>query len=162
MRYCITENGETALHVAASAKGPKHVDEFVKSLVGMMSKEDLALENENYNTALYLAGAAGNVKAVKIMLKKNRALLIIPGAGGSMMPLYAAALFGHYEVVKYMYENSKDLADDGWTHENRGWLLLKCAENDMFGKLCPLFTVERSICFFTFIVDFVVTFSLTK
>ncbi|XP_071735326.1 uncharacterized protein [Rutidosis leptorrhynchoides] len=132
VRYCITENGETALHVAASAKGPKHVDEFVKSLLDMMTKDDLALENENYNTAFYLAGVAGNINAVKMMLEKNRALLIIPGSNKSMMPLYAAALFGHHEVVKYMYENSKELMDDGWTFLNRGWLLEKCVENDMF------------------------------
>ncbi|KAK9062073.1 hypothetical protein SSX86_019258 [Deinandra increscens subsp. villosa] len=132
VRYSITENGETALHVAASAKGPKHVEEFVKNLVGLMKKEHLALENENFNTALYLAAVAGNVETVKIMVKENRTLLVIPGAGGQMMPLYAAALFGNYDVVKYLYENSQELRDDGWTDQNRGWLLEKCVDNDMF------------------------------
>ncbi|PWA47377.1 ankyrin repeat-containing domain, PGG domain protein [Artemisia annua] len=137
LRYSITENAETALHVAASAKGPKHVEDFVKNLVELMEKEDLALENKNCNTALYLAAAAGNIKTVKIMMEKNRTLLAIPG-GGSMdkkrqlMPLYTAALFGNHEVVKYMYEESKDLIDDGWTDANRSWLLEKCVENDMF------------------------------
>ncbi|PWA47378.1 ankyrin repeat-containing domain, PGG domain protein [Artemisia annua] len=132
VRYSITENGETALHVAASAKVPKKVEGFVENLVKLMTKEDLALENENYNTALYLAATAGNVKAVKIMVEKNRALLTIPGAGGTMMPLYVAVLFGHYEVAKYLFDNSNGLRDDGWTDTNRGWLLEKCVENDMF------------------------------
>ncbi|GJV21587.1 ankyrin repeat-containing domain, PGG domain protein [Tanacetum coccineum] len=88
VRYSITENAETALHVAASAKGPKHVEEFVENLVKLMEKEDLALENKNCNTALYLAAAAGNIKT--------------------------------------------DLIDDGWTDVNRGWLLEKSVENDMF------------------------------
>nr|GEX77542.1 ankyrin repeat-containing domain, PGG domain protein [Tanacetum cinerariifolium] len=139
LRYSITENAETALHVAASAKGPKHVEEFVENLVKLMEKEDLALENKNFNTALYLAAAAGNIKTVKIMMEKNGTLLAIPGGGSmdnkpQMMPLYTAALFGNHEVVKYMYEKSKDLIDDGWTDVNRGWLLEKCVENDMFGK----------------------------
>ncbi|KAI3794312.1 hypothetical protein L1987_36941 [Smallanthus sonchifolius] len=132
VRYSITENGETALHVAASAKSSKHAEEFVKNLVGLMKKEDLALENENCNTALYLAAVAGNIETIKIMVKENRTLLTVPGAGGKMMPLYAAALFGCYDVVKYLYENSNELCDVGWTDQNRGWLLEKCVENDMF------------------------------
>ncbi|MFS8010283.1 putative ankyrin repeat-containing domain-containing protein [Helianthus anomalus] len=133
VRYSITENGETALHVAASAKGdPKDVEEFVKNLVRKMKEEDLALENENFNTALYLAAAAGNVKAVKIMVEKNSILPTIPGGQGKMLPLYAAALFGNYDVVKYLYEESKELSDDCWNPQNRGWLLEKCVENDMF------------------------------
>ena len=100
-----------------------------------MEKKDLELVNKNHNTALYLAAAAGNIETVKIMVEKNPALLTIPGgAGGKMMPLYAAALFGHYEVVKYLYDKSDGLGASGWTEENRGWLLEKCVESDMFGK----------------------------
>nr|XP_043632769.1 uncharacterized protein LOC122603964 isoform X2 [Erigeron canadensis] len=134
VRYSITENGETALHVAASAKVPQKKGEvFVKNLVGMMKKEDLALENESFNTALYLAAAAGNLETVKIMVEKNRDLVKIPGAGRQMLPLYAAALFGYYKVVEYLYGKSSDLCDaDGWNDTNRGWLLEKCVENDMF------------------------------
>ncbi|GKD52465.1 ankyrin repeat-containing domain, PGG domain protein [Tanacetum coccineum] len=99
VRYSITANGETALHVAASSKA-----------------------------------AAGNTRVVKIMVERNSCLHTIPGSGGTMMPVYVAALFGHYEVVKYLCDNSKGLSDDGWTTTNRGWLLEKCAENDMWGK----------------------------
>ncbi|GJZ20241.1 ankyrin repeat-containing domain, PGG domain protein [Tanacetum coccineum] len=96
VRYSITANGETALHVAASSKA-----------------------------------AAGNTRVVKIMVERNSCLHTIPGSGGTMMPVYATALFGHYEVVKYLCDNSKGLSDDGWTTTNRGWLFKKCAENDM-------------------------------
>ncbi|KAD7479089.1 hypothetical protein E3N88_02225 [Mikania micrantha] len=133
VRCSITENGETALHVAASAKGHKHVEVFVKNLVDKMEKGDLELQNNNHNTALYLAAAAGNIKAVKIMVEENGDLLTIAGSNGKMMPLYTAALFGNEEVVKYLYNKSRNLHDnDGWTEQNRGWLLLKCVENDMF------------------------------
>ncbi|PWA49842.1 ankyrin repeat-containing domain, PGG domain protein [Artemisia annua] len=132
LRYRITENGETALHIAASAKGPKKVDEFVKNLLENMEPEDLALTNKNRNTALYLAAAAGNIKTVKIMLAKNETLHTIPGAGGTMMPLYAAALFGHKDVVKFLYGLSKDLSHDCWHSMDRKSLLEKCVETDMF------------------------------
>ncbi|KAI3742584.1 hypothetical protein L1987_60271 [Smallanthus sonchifolius] len=82
-RCSITENGETALHVSASTKGHQHVEEFVKNLVDMMDKADLEMQNNNQNTALYLAAAAGNIKVVKIMVEKNRPLLTIAGGNGN-------------------------------------------------------------------------------
>ncbi|KAJ9553234.1 hypothetical protein OSB04_017279 [Centaurea solstitialis] len=130
VRFSITENHETPLHVAASARRTKRVEEFVENLVAMMTKEDLELQNKSYNTALCLAAAAGNVKMVKIMVNKNPTLLTIPGSE-QMMPLYMAALFGDHDMVKYLYDNS-NLDDDGWTDKNRRWLLLKCVESDLF------------------------------
>ncbi|GJR44350.1 ankyrin repeat-containing domain, PGG domain protein [Tanacetum coccineum] len=93
------------------------VENFVKNLVSLMERDDLALENKNYNTALYLAAAGGNIKSVKTMMEKNENLHIIPGGGSpnqppTLMPLYTAVLFGNYEVVKYLYEQSNDLRDD--------------------------------------------------
>lgn len=159
VRCSITENGETALHVAASAKVPRKVEEFVKNLVKLMKKEDLELENENYNTALYLAAAAGNIETVKIMMEVNEKLLSIPGGGSQhskpqMMPMYTAALFGNHEVVKYMYEKSNDLIEGGWTPATRAWLLEKCVENNMFGKPSSSYTFftfcSLSQCFFNY------------
>ncbi|PWA53656.1 Ankyrin repeat-containing protein [Artemisia annua] len=138
VRYSITENGETPLHVAASTKSSKKVEKFVENLVKLMTKEDLALENTNYNTALYLAATRGNIKTVKTMMEKNESLRAIPGGGSeqklpTLMPLYPAALFGNYEVVKYLYEKSNDLCDDdGWKPVTRSWFLEKCVEGDMF------------------------------
>ncbi|PWA90120.1 ankyrin repeat-containing domain, PGG domain protein [Artemisia annua] len=131
IRSSITENGETALHVAASAKRTKRVAEFVQNLVNMMEMADLELQNKSYNTALCLAAAAGNLEMVDIMVKKNMALLTIPGSN-EMMPLYMASLFGEHDVVKYLFKKSKGLRDDGWNAKNRAWLLQKCVEGDMF------------------------------
>ena len=146
--YSITKNGETALHIAASAKVPGKVNDFVKNLVSLMEKEDLALENANYNTALYSAAAAGNINTVEIMLDKNPKLLEILGGGNTgpspkpptMMPIYVAALFGNHNVVKYMYEKSNDLNDEHWTPQTRCWLLQKCVENNMFGMHFSTYT----------------------
>lgn len=131
VRCSITENNETALHVAASANRTKRMQEFVENLVKLMDKKDLELQNNSSNTALCLAAAAGNVEMVEIMVKKNPALLIIPGSQ-QMMPLYMAALFGERKVVQFLYDRSQMLRDDGWTSQNRGWLLLKCVEADLF------------------------------
>ncbi|CAH1433446.1 unnamed protein product [Lactuca virosa] len=127
IRSSITENYETALHIASSAKNTH----FVENLVKMMTKEDLELQNKNLNTALSLAAAAGTVDIAKLMVEKNKGLLTIPGSQG-MMPLYMAALFGNSEMVKYLYSKSQKLHDDGWTQQNRGWLLVKCVESDLF------------------------------
>ncbi|KAK1432570.1 hypothetical protein QVD17_09467 [Tagetes erecta] len=131
VRCSITENGETALHIAASAKKSKRMQDFVKNLVGKMEKPDLELQNKSFNTALCLAAAAGNVEMVDILLTKNPALLIIRGSQ-DMMPLYMAALFGDHATVKYMYGKSKGLRDDGWDDQKRDWLLLKCVESNLF------------------------------
>ncbi|KAI3519125.1 hypothetical protein L1887_08151 [Cichorium endivia] len=68
-----------------------------------MKKEDLELQNYGSNTALWIVAASGNLKMVKLMVERNRALVIIPGRD-DVMPLLAAALFGNYDVVKYLYE----------------------------------------------------------
>nr|GEV12847.1 ankyrin repeat-containing domain, PGG domain protein [Tanacetum cinerariifolium] len=131
IRSSITENGETALHVAASAKRTKRVEEFVQNLVNMMEMADLELQNKSYNTALCLAAAAGNLEMVDIMVEKNKALLSIRGSQ-EMMPLYMASLFGEHDVVKYLFDKSNGLRDHGWDAKNRPWLLQKCVEGDMF------------------------------
>nr|GEW41396.1 ankyrin repeat-containing domain, PGG domain protein [Tanacetum cinerariifolium] len=135
VRFNITKRCETALHIAASAKGTKKVAEFVRNLVEKMTNEDLELVNYNNSTALYLAAVAGNIESVKIMMERNPTLDTIPGGGihTLKMPLYAAALFGNKDVASYLYESSKDLADDrGWNEKNRTELLEKCVESDMF------------------------------
>lgn len=127
VRFSITENCETALHIAASAQSIEFVDELVK----LMDKEDLELKNKSGNTAFCLAAAAGNTKMLEIMVNANRGLLTTPGSLG-MMPLYMAALLGYHETVKYLYDNSHKMKDDFWTSQNRGWVLLKCIEADLF------------------------------
>ncbi|KAM0041981.1 putative ankyrin repeat-containing domain, PGG domain, ankyrin repeat-containing domain superfamily [Helianthus debilis subsp. tardiflorus] len=131
IRSAITENYETLLHVAASAESTKAVEEFVANLVLLMDKIDLELQNKNYNTALSLAAAAGNVKTAKIMVHKNPAVAEIPG-NNRTMPLYMATLFAKPEMVRYLYGISKKMEGDYWSHENRGWVLQKCVESDIF------------------------------
>ncbi|KVI04975.1 Ankyrin repeat-containing protein [Cynara cardunculus var. scolymus] len=131
VRFAISEDYCTALHVAASVDETKRTETFVEHLVGRMERKDLELENSNSNTALFLAAAAGNVKVVKIMMKKNRGLAAIAGSQG-MLPLHIGAIYGRHNVVEYLYYASLTMIDVGLTSRTRGWLLLKCVECDLF------------------------------
>ncbi|KAJ0577195.1 putative ankyrin repeat-containing domain-containing protein [Helianthus annuus] len=131
IRFAITENYDTLLHIAASAESTNAVVEFVTKLVQLMKSEDLELQNKNYKTALSLAAAAGNVKTAMIMVKKNPRLPEIPGINGTM-PLYMAALFEKPLMVRYLYGISNEMEGNCWSDDNRGWVLLKCVEADIF------------------------------
>ncbi|KAI3669830.1 hypothetical protein L6452_41256 [Arctium lappa] len=118
VRFGISENYDTALHISAFVKTSKLLEKFVKNLVNRMTNEDLELQNKYHNTALCVAAAAGNVKIAMTMVNKHRALLEIPG-NQQMMPLYMACLFGRNEMVNYLYANSNKMAGDFWTYQNR-------------------------------------------
>ncbi|KAJ9553645.1 hypothetical protein OSB04_017690 [Centaurea solstitialis] len=132
VRFAITVNYETALHVACLAKETKRTKRFVEHLVKSMTAEDLELRDSSYNTAFCVAAKAGNIKMIQVMLRKNPNLLNIPGSN-KMMPLFMSALFGKYETVKYLYACSGyDMASDFWTPKYRHWMLEKCMECDFF------------------------------
>ncbi|KAJ0016969.1 hypothetical protein Pint_12261 [Pistacia integerrima] len=94
----ITEEGHSALHVAASAN---HTH-FVKQLVNRMTRPDLALMDHDGNTAFFLAAGTGNVELVQFLLQKDKTLAIIRGT--EMLPLQRAALLGHRDMVVFLYE----------------------------------------------------------
>ncbi|KAJ0747871.1 putative ankyrin repeat-containing domain-containing protein [Helianthus annuus] len=155
IHFAITGNYETLLHVVASAESTKAVEEFVLNLVNMMDKNDLKLQNKNYDTALSLAAAVGNVKTAKIMVNKNPALPEIPSCHETM-PLYLAALFAKPEMVRYLYGISKKMSGDYWSNDNRGWVLHKCVEAEIFGNHyhdvalnivndCPRLTIKKGL-----------------
>ncbi|KAI3506058.1 hypothetical protein L1887_28413 [Cichorium endivia] len=110
VRFAITKNYDTPLHIAASARATKSAEQFVKNLLNIMQKKDLELQNKSYNTALSVAVTAGNVGTTKLILDKNRAVLEIPGSDG-MMPLYVAALFARADMVRYLYDISNNMSD---------------------------------------------------
>ena len=67
-----------------------------------MNEEDLALKNKDDNTAICFAAASGIVEIAMIMVEKNKNLPMIQGSKG-MRPIYMAALFGHRNMVSYLY-----------------------------------------------------------
>ncbi|KAI6704800.1 hypothetical protein NL676_007762 [Syzygium grande] len=120
----IRKEMDTVLHIAAGAKHTKFVEEVVK----MMSPADLALRNKSNNTALCYAAASGVVKIAETMVNKNRDL---PGMRGNkgMTPLYIAALFGHRNMVSYLFRVTDD---EHLTEEDHVNLLHATINTDLF------------------------------
>ncbi|KAI3794309.1 hypothetical protein L1987_36938 [Smallanthus sonchifolius] len=70
-------------------------------------------------------------------LELGRTLLTIRGSGGKVrrkdMPLHAAALYGKYDIVKYILDHAvTNFGEVGWDEFNRDRFLEKCVEYDMF------------------------------
>ncbi|CBI27455.3 unnamed protein product, partial [Vitis vinifera] len=90
--------------------------QFVEEMVKMMEPKDLELQNKYSNTALCFAAASGIVRIAEVMVKKNENLPMIQGGGG-MIPLHMAALLGHSEMVRYLYNKTvhEHLAPGDWS-----------------------------------------------
>lgn len=98
VRHPITEEHMTALHVAAAAK---HTT-FVKELLKVMTRDDLALQNTDGNTALCFAAASGIVVIAEEMVKMNENLPCIRNRQG-LAPLLVAGSLGHRSMVLYLF-----------------------------------------------------------
>ncbi|KAI9126516.1 hypothetical protein K1719_002112 [Acacia pycnantha] len=91
----------TVLHVAA---GAGHVH-FVKKLVNLLHKDDLALQAYNGNIDFSRAALVENLQIVQIMLQKNSLLAqIIDNVG--LTALYFADLQGRNEMTWYLYDRT--------------------------------------------------------
>ncbi|CAN1218447.1 Ankyrin repeat-containing protein NPR4 [Linum perenne] len=73
----------------------------IKALVNKISKSLLEEKDENGNTALHNAAAAGNRAAVEILMENNRSLLMERNIDEDS-PLHVAAAFGHRETVSFL------------------------------------------------------------
>ncbi|WCJ39571.1 Ankyrin repeat family protein [Euphorbia peplus] len=103
----LNDFGETALHIATAADHTQ----FVHYLVHFMNVDDLTVQTNGRDTAFYYAAARGNIEVVKLMILKNDQLAFLEG-GASMLPIQAAALNGHGEIVRMLYSLTKDHLDN--------------------------------------------------
>ncbi|XP_050261947.1 ankyrin repeat-containing protein At5g02620-like isoform X4 [Quercus robur] len=139
VRVAITRKWETALHIAAAAKRTA----FVKELVERMNDVDLALKNKDGNTAICFAAASGIVEIAMIMVEKNKNLPMIQGNKG-MRPIYMAALFGHRNMVSYLYPvtNFGSLA-----REEQISLFLGTISADLYDLALKILEEDRSLAY---------------
>ncbi|MFS7938059.1 hypothetical protein Hanom_Chr05g00435011 [Helianthus anomalus] len=79
------------------------------------------------------------------MIKKNQALTEIPGYNRTM-PLYMAAIYGKPTMVRYLYGISNKMGGDYWSTENRGWVLQKCVEGDIFDVAIQIVNDRPELC----------------
>ncbi|XP_031286856.1 uncharacterized protein LOC116145543 [Pistacia vera] len=94
----LSADGDTALHIAVLAGRVKVVEELVKRI----NAEDLGIKNKSGATALNFAATGGITKIADYLVKKNPGLLRIPNQHG-YIPVVVASLYGHRDMVRYLY-----------------------------------------------------------
>ncbi|XP_040995168.1 uncharacterized protein LOC121241454 [Juglans microcarpa x Juglans regia] len=97
----ITDKGETALHIAATAGHAL----IVKELVNRMSEADLKTPDSDGYTALMTAVVHGRYQLAKWMLDqdKGRNLISIRDTRRGNLPVAMAIDFGQIEMARYLY-----------------------------------------------------------
>ncbi|KAJ0017931.1 hypothetical protein Pint_12274 [Pistacia integerrima] len=140
----VTDNGDTALHVAVATKSFAFGEKLIKHMKG----EDLEAKNTDGNTAFFLIVASDNVRLVKQMWEKNKKLPSIRGAN-EMLPINMAAQSGHEKVVKFLCENflSMSQKDKYLNEEDHLKLIHSLIRIDKYGKhaLLLIFGLVKNI-----------------
>lgn len=96
-------NGMTALHYAID----NEMQHVAKELVQLMTEDDLAIQDEDGDTALHGAALAENAsdqmtETSKCMVEKNKKLLTILNSSDETA-LLAAFTVGNYKLAEYLY-----------------------------------------------------------
>ncbi|KAL4575147.1 hypothetical protein LXL04_021989 [Taraxacum kok-saghyz] len=131
LKYSITPNKETLLHLAASAEKSKLTEEFFENLVNMMDKEDLALENSESWNALMVAVANGSMKMVEIMIHKNEDLLRKCNKD-DYFPLTLSAFYGHHDLARYLYNIWNGHISTYMNSREINFLVQQCVQAEMY------------------------------
>ncbi|XVE83321.1 hypothetical protein DITRI_Ditri16bG0079400 [Diplodiscus trichospermus] len=132
-------DGDTALHIAALAG---HV-EIVEELVGRMSPQQVEVKQKLGSTALNFAVIGGVTEIGELLVKKNRELLKIPN-GYDQIPVVVAALYGHRDLVHYLYLETPIEELDPTTKTHGAILLTACIIDEFYDialdlvQRCPL------------------------
>ncbi|KAK1415641.1 hypothetical protein QVD17_31426 [Tagetes erecta] len=129
VRFGLSKNLGTILHVAMTAEETKDTLNFVRNLVTMMTTEELELKNKYSNTPFWMASASGNMKAAMIMWEKNHSLLNIRGNKG-YLPLSIGVTTGTHTMVKWLYNKSQKMTGDHWTNEDKSMTLIQCLKRN--------------------------------
>ncbi|KAH6820862.1 hypothetical protein C2S53_020382 [Perilla frutescens var. hirtella] len=121
----ISEEGDRALHVAASMK---HKD-FVLKLVERMSPSELEMVDGRGYTACCYAAISGSVEIADLMIRKSPTLATARDRENKT-PLHKAALRGNTKMVSHLLKSAKieRLSKDEWFD-----LLLVTIRREMYG-----------------------------
>lgn len=126
----ITSALETALHIAVGT-GKEII--FVENLVRRMSPEELALTDQNGETALAVAAMVGNIEAAQLLVNRNSDLPNIASESG--FPIHRAAQYGHKAVVQYLLLVTRsDIEPNPFSDESGVKLLVLLIIAEFFGK----------------------------
>uniref|UniRef100_A0A6N2LA27 PGG domain-containing protein n=1 Tax=Salix viminalis TaxID=40686 RepID=A0A6N2LA27_SALVM len=124
----ISAYGDTALHVAVLAG---HT-EIVEELVGRLEQGELGIPNGNNATALNYAAIGGITRIAEELVEKNRGLLTVPNQKGQI-PVVVASLYGHKDMVRYLYSVSpKEELSSATNNKNGVMLLTTCIMDELY------------------------------
>ncbi|KAG2669685.1 hypothetical protein I3760_14G044100 [Carya illinoinensis] len=98
----ITFMGETVLHAAVEAEQ----ESIVEELVNMISEQDLAMQDDNGNTALHAVSINGNQRMAECLITKNKRLVSIRSTDDNELPVCLAMACGHNELAYYLYSQT--------------------------------------------------------
>jgi len=127
----ITIASETALHIAV---GTGKDIAFVEKLITRMSPEELALTDQNGETALSVAAIVGNKRAAELLYNKNPDLPNILSKAG--LPIHRAAQYGQRDMISYLLEvTKKDMEPSPFSGEWGAKLLISIIVAELYGRL---------------------------
>ncbi|MED6161835.1 hypothetical protein PIB30_064494 [Stylosanthes scabra] len=106
MRIPLTDDGDTALHMAVSMEQTT----FVEKLIMLMSVEDMEILKVDGNTAFSMAAISGNVEIAKLLLQKNPRLAWIKGHK-NMLPIELASSVNQPLMVSFLFQRTTDDID---------------------------------------------------
>ncbi|XP_060675796.1 uncharacterized protein LOC107413221 [Ziziphus jujuba] len=132
----ITQNGETALHIAILA-GQK---EFVKKLVEWFGMPILEIQDEKGNDALSYAARIGSLDMVNVIVDVRES--IYPSLKSKKKALLKAASLGHTDITKRL---SKLIDLQLLEDEEARRLYVYCVEMGLYGLATKMHT-RHQIC----------------
>ncbi|KAI9196894.1 hypothetical protein LWI28_027925 [Acer negundo] len=124
VRTAITDEYETALHVATKAEQTG----FALRIMEHMNEQDLTLQGLKGDTAFCLAVATGNIPLVEVMQSRKLDLATLRGSW-NMTPLYLAVLLGKEDMAGYLYYHTVDL-----TPEERVRIFFQSIKTDLYAE----------------------------
>lgn len=89
------KRGDTTLHLAARAGNPVHVQRIISDCCGIQSKDLISKQNQDGETALYVASERGHVEVVNEILKVSDVQSAAIKASNSFDAFHVAAKQGH-------------------------------------------------------------------
>ncbi|KAH0462049.1 hypothetical protein IEQ34_009624 [Dendrobium chrysotoxum] len=104
------KRGDTTLHLAARAGNPVHVQRIISDCSGVQLKDFISKQNQDGETALYVASEKGHVEVVSEILKVSDVQSAAIKASNSFDSFHVAAKQGHLGVIKELLLTFPSLA----------------------------------------------------
>nr|XP_043630752.1 uncharacterized protein LOC122602084 [Erigeron canadensis] len=131
VRFAITPNGDTTLHIAVRAEATKQGEFFMENLLKMMEIEDLEIGNEVGDPAYMIAAIKGKVHMFEVIVNKHKDLLSkFPKS--TLVALDMSAANGNHDMTLHFYNVLEKTPLSFWGEERWCIFFLNCIHGDLF------------------------------